>query len=127
VTLIPAVIVAGPVFVTATSALCVTVVDTLDVSFEEFVSKLSVETFAVFVIELALPLLMTRLNCAEAPLASDTNEHVTVPFAPAAGVEQDAAGPVACVNDTNCVPAGRASLRITFVALSGPAFATVSV
>jgi hypothetical protein len=127
VTFDPAVTVAGPVLVIARSALCVTVVVTLAVLFDEFVSKLSDETVAVFVIELVLPVLMVRLNWAEAPLPSERNEHVTLPFAPTAGLEQVAAGPFDWIIDTNVVPAGSGSLRITFDAPSGPLFVTVSV
>ena len=112
---------------TAMSALGVTVVVALDVSFAEFVSKLSAAANAVFAIDTVLPARITSVNCAEAPLASVAKLHDTMPFVPTAGVEHDAAGPVSCTRDTNVVPGGSGSLRVTLVALSGPAFASVSV
>ncbi len=103
----------GPLFVT--------------VLFEGFVSKLSVVIVAVFVIDVVLPVLMVRLNCAEAPFARDRNEQLTVPLEPGGGVKQVAAGPAFCVSDTNCVPAGSGSVIRTLAAASGPALATVTV
>lgn len=50
-----------------------------------------------------------------------------VPLAPAAGVVQVNAGPAVCVPDTNVVPAGSGSDRLTVCAALGPALATVIV
>src|SRR5207253_11027461 len=51
----------------------------------------------------------------------------TVPFVPAGGSVNVAVGPVSCVSEMNVVPLGRGSLKTTFCAVSGPAFAAVRV
>ena len=96
VTFVPAVTVAGPVLVTARSAIGVTVVPTFAELLDESVSKSSDETVAVFEIVVVLPGLMTRLNCADAPLGNLTTNLLTLPFTPTPGFEHDAAGPVFC-------------------------------
>jgi len=90
----PALTVAGPVFVTERSALCVTVVAAPEELFAALVSKLEVVTDAVLVYADALPVSIDRVNWAEAPFASAAKVQATRPFAPANGTLQEAAGPV---------------------------------
>jgi hypothetical protein len=70
---------------------------------------------------------MTKLNVAEAPLASDAMLHVIMPVPPTAGAAQLNEGPLVCVAETNVVPAGVVSVSCTLAASDGPAFATVTV
>src|SRR5215510_8676920 len=55
-----------------------------------------------------------RLNCAEAPGASEALVQFTFPVPPAAGMEQD--HPTGADRDLNTVPAGIASVSDTFSA-----------
>jgi hypothetical protein len=120
--------VAGPLFVTATSALWLTVVFAVELLFEGSVSKLSDATVAVFAIDDALPLLRTSVNCELAPLVSAVNVQVTLPFVPGVGVPHPVGGvPLSFVSETNVVPGGRSSVRDTSFAVLGPAFETVIV
>lgn len=57
------------------------------------------------------------------PGTIDAVVHVTVPPEPTAGVVQANAGPL-CSIDTNVVPVGSGSVRVTFGAFDGPAFLT---
>ena len=67
VTFEPAAAAAGPVFVIVTSAEAAIVVETVDESFAPFVSKLSVVTVTVLFIGVAVPAMITRVNCADVP------------------------------------------------------------
>ena len=66
----------------------------------------------------------TRVNTA-LPVVSDAVEHVTVPPAPTAGVEQDQ--PLAAVSETNVVASGSVSDSVTDAAALGPLLVTVMV
>src|SRR5690349_3780907 len=109
----PAAIVVGPSFVTATSALGMTVVITVDESLAGLVSALSVETMAVFVADVVLPASITSVNWAEALLASATKLQSTSPLSPRPGAEQLAGGPLSWLSETKVVFGGIESERLT--------------
>src|SRR5438876_3454324 len=116
----PAVAVAGPLFVTPTSApaLGMTVVVALAVLLVGSVSKLSLVPDTVFVIEVVLPTRSTRVNSADVP--STARLQLTVPVPLGAGFEHEAGGPVFCTRDTKVVLGGRGSVSWTLMAGSGP-------
>src|SRR5437867_4243201 len=115
------------IFLIARSATGVTVVVTDELLFAVLVSKLSVVTDAVSVIETALPTRTVNVNCALVPEASMTIPHDTVPLVPGVGLPHVATGPLFCTSETNVVPGGSGSLHTTLLAASGPALATVIV
>ena len=128
----PAVAVAGPLFVTPTSALVLTGVVTLAVLLEGSKSGLSVVAVSVLVIEVVSPTRITSVKTAEAPLAIAVQKHVTVPVPPTSGVEhgESGAGPLFWINDTNVVFGGSVSLSWTLMAVSDSpllVFETVNV
>src|SRR5579884_2241914 len=118
----PATTDAGPLFVSARSDCGTTAVITVELLLLVFVSKLSVVTFAVLVTVATFPVATVSVNCALAPLPRSAMLQPTVdpPL-------QIAAGPLFWTIDVNVVPAGSTSMRLTFVATSGPPFATVIV
>ena len=63
-----------------------------------------------------------NVNEALAPLGIVVVVQVTVPPAPADGVEQFSGGPLFCSNETKVISPGSRSLSATFWAGSGPAF-----
>jgi len=90
------------------------------------VESVGLVTLAVFVIVPVAPLLArtTSWNIAEPAAGRPAMLHVIVPVAPAAGAVHVKAGPAVCVNETNVVCAGTASVRATLAASDGPLFAT---
>jgi hypothetical protein len=125
--LVPTVTTPGAVLVSARSALGVTVVEAVEELFAAFVSKLSLETLAVFETDVTFPGVSVSVNCALAPEANRANEQAIVPLPPTGGNEQEAVGPVFWIIELNVVPDGIVSVRFTLVATSGPALATVIV
>lgn len=123
---VPADATPGPDFVSARSALTVVVAVLVDELFAAFGSDVVVATVAVF--EIALPLAVddalrtTSVNTALDPAASVAMLHVTV-----APVVQANVGPLVWLSETNVVPAGSTSDRLTDAASDGPAFDTVSM
>jgi hypothetical protein len=65
------------------------------------------------------------LKLALAPLASKALLQLTLPVvSPANGIEQVNMGPLFWFAETNDIPAGKASVKVTLVASSGPTFST---
>jgi hypothetical protein len=118
--------VGGPLFVTARSALELTIVFAVELLFAGLLSAVVLVTFAVLLsvvpFGVAALTFTTIVKVAEAPLTSDAIEHVVV-----APVVQRNAGPVVWFSETNVVPAGSVSLNETVEASDGPPFATVMV
>src|SRR5690348_10792288 len=96
--------VAGPVFVTARSALKRTSVVTVAELFPVFGSVVVVDAVAVFVTVCPfsdrVAVLTVITNVAEAPAARVEIEHDTRPPKPTAGLTQLNAGPLVCVSET---------------------------
>ena len=80
----------------------------------------------VMVVPLAPDTATTRVKTAEAPGLSVATEHDSVPLAPTAGAVQ-VNGVPDCDRETNVVPAGNGSVRVTLLAVAGPLFVTVMV
>ena len=117
--------VAGPLFVTATSALAATVAVVVDELFSESGSGVVVETSAVFASEPSGAFdasSTTSENVDVADGASETRLQLIVP-----PVVQLKVVPLVCVSDTNVVFGGNASVSDTFAAEDGPLFVTVIV
>lgn len=128
---VPAVALAGPLFVIARSAATPTVAVAVAALFAGRGSEVVVDTVAVFVIVVPFAadggIMTTSENVAELPLASVAALQVTVPVPPAAGVVQVNAGPAVWVIDTNVVLVGMASVSDGAWASEGPLSATVMV
>jgi len=118
--------VGGPLFVTARSALELTIVFAVALLFAGLLSVVVVVTLAVLLIVVPFGVaaftFATSVKVAEAPLISDAIEHVVV-----APVAQMNVGPVVWFSETNVVVAGSVSLNETVEASDGPLFATVMV
>ena len=85
------------------------------------------ETVAVLLMEAAAAAegVTTSVNTADAPLAKLGFVHVTVPFAPTAGVEH--VQPAGAASETKFTLAGSTSLSDTLAANAGPLLVTVIV
>jgi len=70
--------------------------------------------------------LTTEVKLAEPPVTNVAMVQVIVPFDPTGGLMQANAGPDVCVSDTNVVPPGRGSARVTPAASAGPLLETVT-
>src|SRR5207248_4326830 len=119
-----------PLFVTATSATVEEIVADDDAELlAVFESAVVLLTAAVFVIvepvAALLPACTAIVKFALAPAASRVKEHVTVPVPPTDGFVQAAVGPEFCVSERNVVPAGTASVIVTFCASLAPLFVTM--
>src|SRR5688572_16910635 len=110
---VPAVIVAGPSFATATSALTVTSADAVELLSPVSESPVVLEMSAVLETEPVASdaTLATSSNVAASLAANVARVQVTVPFVPAGGVVQLNVGPPVWLTETNVVSAGRASVR----------------
>src|SRR5688572_9766762 len=125
----PAVTLAGPGFVTDTSA-SVTVVVTSAALFSSFGSGVDEAIEAVF--ENSVPdgvsagtwPVSVKVVVPGAKLAS---VHCTVPPAPSAGVVHEKAWPADCTSDTNVIVPGSVSVKVAPAAASGPPLLTVIV
>ena len=121
---VPAVTVAGAVFVTAIS-LAVTIV-TVRAELLSGFGSLSAFTVVVFVYVVpdGVPggMWPVRMNVPFVPAASDAIEQSIVPFAPTAGVVHEY--PAGCDSDTNVMSPGSVSLIVTFTAAFGPPLPT---
>src|SRR5438093_1473851 len=122
--LLPAAAVAGPLFVTATSAEVLIVTVDVALLLPGFGSVIEDDAVAVFesvepLVRFA-PALNTSVNVAEAPEARVAMLQLT------AGVQLNN-GPDVCASETNVVPAGSASLRVTLCASLGPLFVMVTL
>src|SRR5919198_2645119 len=112
------------VLVTARSARVWTVVVAVSLSLVDVGSVVVVEALAVF--EMTVPAatlaatLTTRVNVCDAPAARLVLVQLTLPPAPTAGVVQLKLAPAPWVSETNVVPAGRVSVRLTDWASDGP-------
>src|SRR6266496_4291643 len=127
--LLPAVIVAGPLFVTERSAEALTVAE-LDWLLLPGVGSLVVDDAEAVFVSVVLfttfaPTFKTSVKVAEEPEASVPIVQFTEPLAPTAGFVQLNAGPVFCASETNVVPAGSVSLSVTLCASLGPLFVTL--
>ena len=126
-----AVIVAGPLLVTARSAEAFTVAAVDWLLFAGVGSVVLDDAEAVFVIVVPFaifaPTLKTSVNVADAPLASVPIVQLTDPVPPTDGFVHVKAGPVFCVSETNVVPAGSVSLSVTLCASLGPLFVTLTL
>ena len=71
--------------------------------------------------------LTTKVNAADAAGSSAAIVQTIVPDAPTAGVVQLNDGPEVCVAETKVVFAGTVSVSVTFAAVAGPAFVTVTL
>src|SRR5215203_2734352 len=124
----PAVGSKASVLVTDRSADAPTVVVAVPLSLPGVGSAVAEETVAVLLSTepAAVPgaTATVRVNTA-LPAGSEANEHDTVPPAPTAGVMHDQ--PPGDDSETNAVPAGSVSERLTVAALLGPALVTVIV
>jgi hypothetical protein len=125
VTFVPAVALTGAVFVTLTSALKVIAAIVVCELFDVSGSKLPVVALAVFVTLVVFPTRTTSVNAVEPPFGMASYEQTIVPVPPTAGVAQIGATPEVGVNETNVVPGGTTSVRMTSVAGSGPPFVKV--
>jgi hypothetical protein len=114
------------VFVTVTSALCVT--------------KLAAEALLVLVAEVTVAVLVTvvkagvlgdtrttTVKLAESPKGSVAIVPVIVPVPPTVGLVKLKASPEVCASETKVVSAGRGSVSATVWASLGPVFKTVIV
>src|SRR5437870_7000443 len=114
----PAVTMAGPVLLTATSAEVATVVTVEEELLAPLASLVALKTLAVLVIVEPLAsvvsALTTRVNVALAPAASVAVLPMTVPVPPAGGFVKVNAGPAVCISETKVVPAGTVSVSTTF-------------
>jgi hypothetical protein len=88
-------------------------------------SEVVVATIAVLFSAPAAEVFTTSVNMAGAPEARLAIVHVTVPPAPTAGVVHS--HPATEVSETNVVPAGSVSFKLTPAAAEGPALLTVIV
>lgn len=128
---VPVVPEAGPLFVTARSAMLPTVAVVVEELFAGVGSLVVAVTVAVFA--MLLPLAADAATCitnekaAEVPAVSVASVHEIVPPDPAAGVVQVKVGPLLCVAETNVVDGGSVSVSVTTVASEGPLFVTVTV
>jgi hypothetical protein len=116
---------AEPVFVTIKSAEELTVVDAVAELLPGVGSGAVEVTLAVFEIIAAAVGVTTSVNTADAPLARLGFVHVTVPFAPTAGVVH--VQPTGDASETKFTPAGSASVSDTLAAGAGPLLVTVIV
>jgi hypothetical protein len=121
VTFVPGAALAGPVLVTARSALVVTVEVAVEVLLAAFGSLVAAAIVAVLAIE---PVAFgascaTSVNVAVAPAANVARVQFVV--------VQVNAGPEVCVSETNVVFAGSVSLMTTFEASNVPLFVAVIV
>jgi hypothetical protein len=127
--LLPAITVAGALFVIETSACEVIVVLAVALLFAGFVSALDVVAVAVLLMIVPFGIVPSgctvSVNWALPPLAKSEIVHETVPPLFGGGVLQVAAGPVFCMSETNVRPEGRLSVNVTSAAVSGPAFVSV--
>src|SRR6185436_10076426 len=117
-----AMIVAGPLFTTLTSALRVSVADVDDMLFAEFGSPVDADTFAVFVTGLVVADDATCATSVNVAVALSGNVAM-VQVVPA----QLNAGPLFCVIETSVRSGGSVSVSETLVASDGPLFVTVIV
>ena len=69
----------------------------------------------------------TNVKVTEAPEFMIGAVQDTVPLAPTAGVVQVNAGDPDCARETNVVPGGNGSVKVTLVAADGPLFVTMMV
>ena len=93
------------------------------------VESVGLAMLAVFVMVPVAPLVVftTSWNVDEAAAGSAAMLHVIVPVPPAAGDVHVNAGPPVCVEETNVVCTGTASVSATLAASAGPLFVTVIV
>ena len=69
----------------------------------------------------------TMVNVAVDPAPTVAAVHEMTPVPPTAGFVHVNGGPLVCASDTNVVPTGTASVRVTPVASADPPFDTVTV
>jgi hypothetical protein len=112
--------------VTGAQVVCATIVADVAESFPMFMSTEVVLTVTVF--EIAEPgaavKVTTRVIVAEPDAGIEPSEQFTVPLLPGAGAEHE---PWLGPTETNVVPAGRGSLTVASVAVSGPLLLTVII
>src|SRR5437870_4752147 len=127
--LFPAITVAGPLFTIDTSAEELTVVITVELSFDGFESALEVDAVAVLLTIVPFATVgaacTVTVNCALPPFESSGIVQATLPLVFGGGMLQFAAGPVFCTRETKLMPVGRLSLNEASLAASGPAFDSV--